>query len=181
MIINSTIVYALVEELKQNFSGSKILEIRANSDFRKVLFLTRIETKRQALLISIHPEDYRVEILDQKRYRKLETQFPNKNIFSQIIGAKIEAVEQIDFDRIIIFSCVKSSDKVSEYELYLELTGRNGNLILVNCSDSKIIDVLKKAEIKEGSQRTLLPDYTYKLPLPPPQKKPFFFFSFSFQ
>src|SRR4030066_165927 len=173
MIINSTIVYALVEELKQNFSGSKILEIRANSDFRKVLFLTRIETKRQALLISIHPEVYRVEISDQKRYRKLENQFLNKNIFSEIIGAKIEAIEQIDFDRIIKLSCVKSGEKVSEYELYLELTGRNSNLILVNHSDSKIIDVLKKAEIKEGSQRTLLPDYTYKLPPPPPQKNPF--------
>ncbi|HKZ21906.1 MAG TPA: NFACT family protein [candidate division Zixibacteria bacterium] len=173
MIINSTIVYALAGELKQNFSGSKILEIRANSDFKEILFLTRTESRRQALLISIHPEDYRIEILDQKKYRKLENQFSNKNILSELIGAKIETIEQIDFDRIIKLSCVKAGEKVSEYDLYLELTGRNSNLILVNHSDSKIIDVLKKAELKEGSQRTLLPDYPYKLPPPPPQKNPF--------
>ncbi|HKZ22632.1 MAG TPA: NFACT family protein, partial [candidate division Zixibacteria bacterium] len=147
MVINSTVIYTLTREMNKVFAGSKILEIRANSDFREILFLTRTESNRQALLVSIHPEDYRVEILDQKRYRKLEIQFPNKNIFSQIIGAKIETVEQIDFDRIIKLSCVKAGEKVSEYDLYLELTGRNSNLILVNHSDSKIIDVLKKAEL----------------------------------
>ena len=173
MIINSTIVYALTREMNKIFAGSKILEIRANSDFKEILFLTRSENKRQALLVSIHPEDYRVELLDQKKYRKLENQFPNKNILSELVGAKIEAIEQVDFDRIIKLSCVKSGTKVSEYELYLELTGRNSNLILVNHSDSKIIDVLKKVEPKEGSQRTLLPDYIYKLPPPPPQKNPF--------
>jgi len=166
-------VYALAWELKRNISGSKILEIRANSDFKEVLFLTRTESRRQALLVSIHPEDYRVEILDQKKYRKLENQFPNKNTLSELLGATIQKIEQIDFDRIMKFSCVKSGDKVSEYELYLELTGRNSNLILVNRFDSKIIDVLKKVEMKEGSQRTLLPDYTYKLPPLPPQKNPF--------
>ena len=173
MIINSTIVYALTWEMNKIFAGSKILEIRANPDFREILFLTRAESKRQGFLVSIHPEDYRIEILDQKRYRKLENKFPNKNIFSEIIGAKIERVEQIDFDRIMKFTCVKSAEKVLQYDLYLELTGRSSNLILVNHSDSKIIEVLKKVEPKGDISRTLLPDYTYKLPTPPSHKNPF--------
>ncbi len=169
MIINSTIVYALTREMNNIFAGSKILEIRTNSDFREVLFLTRTESRRQAWLVSIHSEDYRVEILDQKKYRKLESRFPNKNIFSELIGTEIEAVEQIDFDRIIRIFCTKAL----EFDLYLELTGRNSNLILINHSDFKIIDVLKQVEPKESSQRTLLPNYPYKLPTPPPQKNPF--------
>jgi len=169
MIINSTIVYALIREMNKIFAGSKILEIRANSDFKEILFLTRSENKRQALLVSIHPEDYRVEILDQKRYRQLENRFPNRNTLSELLGATIQKIEQIDFDRIIRIFCVKSL----EYDLYIELTGRNSNLILTNRLDSKIIEVAKKVEPKESSQRTLLPDYTYKLPTPPPQKNPF--------
>lgn len=172
MIINSTLIYALLFELKKTFQGSQVLEIRSNSDFKEVLFLTRTDTRRQALLVSIHPENYRVEILDQKQFRKLENKFPNKNIFSEILGTKIEQVEQIDFDRIIKISCLKSSDKQFEYDLYLELTGRNSNLILVNSSTGRILDSIKKVEPPQAAQRTILPDYPYKMPSPPQKKNP---------
>ncbi len=172
MLINSTLIYALVFELYKQFQGNKILEIKTNSDSSQVLFLTKSDSRRQALLVSIHPDNYRVEILDQKQYRKLENKFTNKNIFSDLLGAKIEQIEQIDFDRIIKILCVKSKEEVFKYELYVELTGRNSNLILVNSSTGKILDSIKKVEPKQSAHRTILPDYAYKIPSPPPKKNP---------
>ncbi len=172
MLINSTLIYALVFELDKKFQGNKILEIKANSDLSEVLFLTKSDSKRQALLVSIHPENYRVEILDQKQYRKLENKFTNKNTFSELLGAKIEQIEQIDFDRIIKILCLKSKEEDFKYELYLELTGRNSNLILVNSSSGTILDCIRKVEPKPSAHRTILPDYAYKIPPPPLKKNP---------
>src|SRR5574341_490571 len=173
MLMNSTLIYALTFEIDKKFQGNKILEIRANADLSQVLFLTKSDSHRYALLVSTHPENYRLEILDQKQYRKLENKFPNKNIFSEILGAQIEHLEQIDFDRIIKISAVKSREEVAKFELYAELTGRNSNLILVNGSTGRIIDSIKKIEPKQTGHRAILPDYPYKIPSPPPKKNPF--------
>jgi len=74
-----------------------------------------------------------------------------------IRGATVVDVEQYDMDRIIDLRLVKS-DK--EYLLVIEII-REGNIVLVNCEDNKIIAAYRYKKMKD---RDIVPGSLYKRP-----------------
>ncbi len=86
---------------------------------------------------------------------KVETLAPMGGLLrSKLKGARLLEFRQLGSDRIFVFkfSIVDIRQEPVEYELYVELMGRNTNLILVQ--DGRIVDALRR---RSDSTRILLP------------------------
>jgi predicted ribosome quality control (RQC) complex YloA/Tae2 family protein len=181
MVINSTLIFCLVPELEEAFKGNKIIQILSHGSFgqspnrKELLFITRNQEKKTSLFFSAHPENYRIEILDENETKAKELHYQKTNLFSYALGGYIQEIKQVDFDRVIRISCLKKSQLGPniEFDLVFELTGRNSNLILLR-RDDLIIDCLRKVDLTQNRFRQILPGERY-VPPPPPLagKNPF--------
>lgn len=159
MIINSTLIFCLIPELEEAFKGNKIIQILQSLDKKELLFLTRSKEKEASLFFSTHPENYRIEILDENETRAEVSDYQKTNLFSYALGGQIQEIQQVDFDRVIKISCFKKSQfgPNIEFDLIFELTGRNSNLILLR-NDGLIIDCLRKVDFTQNRFRQILPE-----------------------
>ncbi len=169
MIIDSTLVFCLVPELEETLKGSKISQVLLSPDRKELLLLLRGRKKEASLFFCAHAQDYRIEILDGDETKTKKADYEKTNLFSYAVGAYIEKVEQVDFDRVIKISCLKKSQVGAniEFDLVFELTGRNANLILVR-NDGLIIDCLRKIDSTQNRFRQVLPGERY---VPPPSRR----------
>jgi predicted ribosome quality control (RQC) complex YloA/Tae2 family protein len=180
MIINSTLIFCLIPELQEAFEGNKIIQILfrgsfgQSSDKKELLFLTRSKKREVSLLFSAHPENYRIEILDENETKARESDYQKTNLFSYAVGGHISEISQVDFDRVIKISCLKKSQLGTnvEFDLIFELTGRNSNLILLR-KDGLIINCLRKIDFTQSRFRQILPGERYVPPPHPKRKNPF--------
>jgi predicted ribosome quality control (RQC) complex YloA/Tae2 family protein len=176
MFITSSIICALIPELKENYLFSQVKGFRLSLDQKELLILIRKEREAKTLLFSADPSHCRIISLTEDESRPLQG-WVVTSLFSQAVDTIITNIEQVDFDRIIKFSCKKETglERV-ELEIFFELTGRNANAILVQSSSSRfgketglILDSLKKVKPAQSRVRQILPGIKYLLP-PAPEK-----------
>jgi predicted ribosome quality control (RQC) complex YloA/Tae2 family protein len=173
MFINSSIICALIPELKENFVSFKIREFRLSPDQRELLILTRKERESKAILFSADPLLCRIVSLAEEE-SKPSQKWDMSYLFSQALDTAIIDIEQVDFDRVIKFSCQKDTEfEKVEFELYFELTGRNANAILVQKESGLILDALKKVRAGQSRFRQILPGIKYLLPPAPRKHDPY--------
>lgn len=174
MIINSTLIYCLIPELKEAIQGHKIHHIYASPDYKELYFEMRGKSGDVALYFSAHPVDCRIEIWGKKEIDQYKQSFPATNLFSFTVGGYVQNIEQLDFDRVIKISCEKSSQfgAGEKFDLIFELTGRNSNVILIN-NNGMVIDCLRRIDITQNRFRQISPGEKYILPPAPKKKNPF--------
>ncbi len=88
-----------------------------------------------------------------------------------IEGARIEAVTQVGFDRVLHLEMLALND-FREWEkktLVCEFMGKHSNIILVNPADGRIIDAIRRYSHEVSTYREVLPGRIYVAP--PPQAK----------
>lgn len=174
MIINSTLIFCLIPELKESLLGLKITNINISSDQRELLFYLCDRNKETSLFFSTHPLYSRIEIWEKDETDQKRRTFQKTNLFSFAMGGYVQKVEQLDFDRVIKISCEKRTQfGVGEsFDLIFELTGRNSNVVLVK-KDENIVDCLRKIDITQNRFRQILPGIKYVPPPTPKKKNPF--------
>jgi predicted ribosome quality control (RQC) complex YloA/Tae2 family protein len=171
MLVNSTIVFCLIPELQETLLGCRISNLLISPDQKEILFSLRGREGKVGLYFSAHPENYRTEIWDRDKIEQHAGGLQKTNLFWYALGGYVRQVEQIDFDRIIRFSCEKKTQfgPGERFHLIFELTGRNSNAILVK-SDVNIVDCLRKIDSSKSRLRQVLPGENY-LPPPSPKKR----------
>lgn len=173
MFINSSIICALIPELKVNFISFKIKEFRLSPDQRELVILTRRERESRAILFSADPLHCRMVSLTEEELSPFQW-WTTGSLFSQALDATILNIEQVDFDRVMKFSCQKDTEfEKVEFELYFELTGRNANAILVQKQSGLIQDALRKVRPGQSRFRQILPGIKYLLPPAPRKHTPY--------
>jgi predicted ribosome quality control (RQC) complex YloA/Tae2 family protein len=170
MVINSTLIFCLIPELKEFLVGMKISEVRASSDLKELLFNLRGRSRAADLFFSAHSEDCRIEVWDED-YENRREHFQKTNLFHHALGGYVRQVTQLGFDRAIGISCEKKTQfgAGEGFDLIFELTGRYSNLILVK-EDQRIVDCLRKIDAARSSFRQILPGGAY-LPLPSTKRR----------
>jgi len=170
MVINSTLIFCLIPELKKVLLGMKIAAIYASPDQKEVLFNLRRRKRAADLFFSAHSDDCRIEVWEEDKEGGKEG-FQKTNLFRYAVGGYVQDVAQLGFDRVIKISCEKKTQfgAGESFDLIFELTGRYSNLILVK-EGQRIVDCLRKIDSARSSFRQILPGGTY-LPLPSPQKR----------
>ena len=165
MSFDGFFLHHMVEELRTKLLNGRIQKI--NQPFEQELVL-QIRSNRQShrLLLSAHPVFGRIQLT--------ETTFENPaqpSTFIMVLrkylqGAVIESIEQIENDRIVEIT-VSNKNEIGDNiqaTLIIEIMGKHSNILLVDKSNHKILEVIKHIGFSQNSYRTLLPGATYIAP-----------------
>ena len=165
MSFDGFFLHHMTEELRHELLGGRIQKI--NQPFDQELVL-QIRSNRQShkLLLSAHSVFGRVQLT--------ETTFENPavpNTFIMVMrkylqGAVIEAIQQVENDRILEIS-VSNKNEIGDsvaVTLVIEIMGKHSNIILLDKASSKIIEAIKHVGFSQNSYRTILPGSTYVAP-----------------
>ena len=165
MSFDGFFLHHMVEELRRELVNGRIQKI--NQPFEQELVL-QIRSNRQShrLLLSAHPVFGRIQLT--------QTTFENPaqpSIFIMVLrkylqGAVIESIEQVENDRIVEMT-VSNKNEIGDHiqaTLIIEIMGKHSNILLVDKSSHKILEVIKHVGFSQNSYRTLLPGSTYIAP-----------------
>ena len=165
MSFDGFFLHHMVEELQRELVNGRIQKI--NQPFEQELVL-QIRNNRQShrLLLSAHPVFGRIQLT--------QTTFENPTQPSTFImvlrkylqGALIESIEQVENDRIVEIT-VSNKNEIGDHiqaTLIIEIMGKHSNILLVDKSSHKILEVIKHVGFSQNSYRTLLPGSTYIAP-----------------
>ena len=174
MSFDGFFLHHMTEELRHELLGGRIQKI--NQPFDQELVL-QIRSNRQShkLLLSAHSVFGRVQLT--------ETTFENPavpNTFIMVMrkylqGAVIEAIQQVENDRILEIS-VSNKNEIGDsvaVTLVIEIMGKHSNIILLDKASGKIIEAIKHVGFSQNSYRTILPGSTYVAPPQPSSLNPF--------
>ena len=165
MSFDGFFLHHMVEELRSELVNGRIQKI--NQPFEQELVL-QIRSNRQShrLLLSAHPVFGRIQLT--------QTTFENPaqpSTFIMVLrkylqGALIESIEQVENDRIVEMT-VSNKNEIGDHiqaTLIIEIMGKHSNILLVDKSSHKILEVIKHVGFSQNSYRTLLPGSTYIAP-----------------
>ena len=165
MSFDGFFLHHMVEELRRELVNGRIQKI--NQPFEQELVL-QIRSNRQShrLLLSAHPVFGRIQLT--------QTTFENPaqpSTFIMVLrkylqGALIESIEQVKNDRIVEIT-VSNKNEIGDHiqaTLIIEIMGKHSNILLVDKSSHKILEVIKHVGFSQNSYRTLLPGSTYIAP-----------------
>ncbi|MCD1276478.1 Rqc2 family fibronectin-binding protein FbpA [Streptococcus sinensis] len=165
MSFDGFFLHHMTEELRRELLGGRIQKI--NQPFEQELVL-QVRSNRQShkLLLSAHSVFGRVQLTD--------TTFENPavpNTFIMVMrkylqGAVIEAIQQVENDRILEIS-VSNKNEIGDsvaVTLVIEIMGKHSNIILLDKASDKIIEAIKHVGFSQNSYRTILPGSTYVAP-----------------
>lgn len=165
MSFDGFFLHHMIEELRSELVNGRIQKI--NQPFEQELVL-QIRSNRQShrLLLSAHPVFGRIQLT--------QTTFENPaqpSTFIMVLrkylqGALIESIEQIENDRIVEIT-VSNKNEIGDHiqaTLIIEIMGKHSNILLVDKSSHKILEVIKHVGFSQNSYRTLLPGSTYIAP-----------------
>ena len=165
MSFDGFFLHHMTEELRRELLGGRIQKI--NQPFEQELVLQiRSNRKSHKLLLSAHSVFGRVQLTD--------ITFENPavpNTFIMVMrkylqGAVIEAIQQVENDRILEIS-VSNKNEIGDsvaVTLVIEIMGKHSNIILLDKSSGKIIEAIKHVGFSQNSYRTILPGSTYVAP-----------------
>lgn len=165
MSFDGFFLHHMIEELRSELVNGRIQKI--NQPFEQELVL-QIRSNRQShrLLLSAHPVFGRIQLT--------QTTFENPaqpSTFIMVLrkylqGALIESIEQVENDRIVEIT-VSNKNEIGDHiqtTLIIEIMGKHSNILLVDKSSHKILEVIKHVGFSQNSYRTLLPGSTYIAP-----------------
>ena len=165
MSFDGFFLHHMVEELRRELVNGRIQKI--NQPFEQELVL-QIRSNRQShrLLLSAHPVFGRIQLT--------QTTFENPaqpSTFIMVLrkylqGALIESIEQVENDRIVEIT-VSNKNEIGDHiqaTLIIEIMGKHSNILLVDKSSHKILEVIKHVGFSQNSYRTLLPGSPYIAP-----------------
>lgn len=167
-MIDGFIVYQIVKNLNEKIKTGRIQKIYQLNE-NEILFKIHAHHHKYQMITSIDAHDFRVALTAKKYVTPEQATNFTMLLRKHLEGGIIESIEQVGFDRIMIFKVNKRNelkDLKSKY-LIIELLGRHANLILCN-EDMTIIQTEKKVPYSINQQRLLQPKLKYE---PPKQTK----------
>ncbi|SFA42015.1 Predicted component of the ribosome quality control (RQC) complex, YloA/Tae2 family, contains fibronectin-binding (FbpA) and DUF814 domains [Parageobacillus thermantarcticus] len=165
MSFDGVFTYAVVNELQQALEGGRITKIHQPAVYELVLQI-RSHGRNYKLLLSAHPSYARVHLTNETYDNPAEPPMFCMLLRKHLEGSIIEAIRQVDFDRIVIIE-TKGRDEIGDIhtkQLIAEIMGRHSNIILVDKETNTIIDSIKHLSPSVNRYRTVLPGHEYIAP-----------------
>lgn len=165
MSFDGFFLHHMVEELRSELLNGRIQKI--NQPFEQELVLQiRSNRKSHRLLLSAHPVFGRIQLTESTFENPAQPSTFIMVLRKYLQGAVIESIEQIENDRIVEIT-VSNKNEIGDHiqaTLIIEIMGKHSNILLVDKSSHKILEVIKHIGFSQNSYRTLLPGATYIAP-----------------
>ena len=164
-LTDSTILARLVTEIREHALGVAVRRVLGPRHDLVALELGR-SGPWSCLIVDWSAESARVHLASEMPAPALKDQRMCLTLRRQLRGARLDAVEQINFDRVIHlrFSNCEQLGPNCRRTLICELTGRHGNAVLVDDSDGEIIEAGKHVTARVNRFRETLPGLDYVAP-----------------
>ncbi|MCD6289882.1 MAG: NFACT family protein [Anaerolineae bacterium] len=157
---------SVADELQEKLAGGRIQDV-VQPDPQSIGLEVYARHTRQYVLFSIHPQEARVHLIDQRPRRGVEVPSPLLLLLRKYaIGARIDCVTHPPYERILRVGIDHPEHGTGA--LIAEIMGRRSNLILVD-GVGNIRDSLKRVGPDVNRVRVILPGQPYYPP--PPQDK----------
>lgn len=165
MSFDGFFLHHMVEELRSELLNGRIQKI--NQPFEQELVLQiRSNRKSHRLLLSAHPVFGRIQLTESTFENPAQPSTFIMVLRKYLQGAVIESIEQIENDRIVEIT-VSNKNEIGDHiqaTLIIEIMGKHSNILLVDKSSHKILEVIKHIGFSQNSFRTLLPGAAYIAP-----------------
>ena len=165
MSFDGFFLHRMVEELRTELLNGRIQKINQPFDQELVLQI-RSNRKSHRLLLSAHPVFGRIQLTESTFENPAQPSTFIMVLRKYLQGAVIESIEQIENDRIVEIT-VSNKNEIGDHiqaTLIIEIMGKHSNILLVDKSSHKILEVIKHIGFSQNSYRTLLPGATYIAP-----------------
>ena len=165
MSFDGFFLHHIVEELRTELLNGRIQKINQPFDQELVLQI-RSNRKSHRLLLSAHPVFGRIQLTESTFENPAQPSTFIMVLRKYLQGAVIESIEQIENDRIVEIT-VSNKNEIGDHiqaTLIIEIMGKHSNILLVDKSSHKILEVIKHIGFSQNSYRTLLPGATYIAP-----------------
>ena len=164
MSFDGFLTHALVKELGAHLIGGKVAKIYQPFE-QELQLVIRSQRQNFRLLISIHPQYYRLHLTDERPSNPEHAPMFCMLLRKHLEQAVLLDIQQVENDRIVELHFT-GRDELGDsqvYRLIIELMGRHSNVILVN-GQGRIIDCLKHVPMALNSYRLLQPGADYRRP-----------------
>ena len=165
MSFDGFFLHHMVKELRRELVNGRIQKI--NQPFEQELVLQiRSNRQSQRLLLSAHPVFGRIQLTQSTFENPAQPSTFIMVLRKYLQGALIESIEQMENDRIVEMT-VSNKNEIGDHiqaTLIIEIMGKHSNILLVDKSSHKILEVIKHIGFSQNSYRTLLPGSTYVAP-----------------
>lgn len=172
MALDGITTSAIVSELNAALLGGRIDKIhQPTAD--EIRFTVRGAGGVKRVLVSANSAHPRIHLTESVRENPMTAPLFCMVLRKHIAGGKIVAVEQPDFERIVILH-IESANEMGDLttkRLILEIMGKHSNLILTD-ETGKILDSIKRVTHEKSSVREVLPGKTYVFPPSHGKKNP---------
>ena len=165
MSFDGFFLHHMVEELRTELLNGRIQKINQPFDQELVLQI-RSNRKSHRLLLSAHPVFGRIQLTESTFENPAQPSTFIMVLRKYLQGAVIDSIEQIENDRIVEIT-VSNKNEIGDHiqaTLIIEIMGKHSNILLVDKSSHKILEVIKHIGFSQNSYRTLLPGATYIAP-----------------
>lgn len=162
MSFDGVMLHKIIETSKDNLIGGRISKVYQLEDFT-FLFTVR-KHKNLQLVISVSKQNTRMHISESSFDKPYNPPMFCMFLRKHLEGARIEAIDQVENDRIVQFKLIKK-DELGDLKpmfLYFEAMGKDANLILTD-NTNLIMDCLNHTH-PFSEQRTMIPSATYVFP-----------------
>ncbi|MGF6376196.1 putative ribosome quality control (RQC) complex YloA/Tae2 family protein [Clostridiales Family XIII bacterium PM5-7] len=165
MAFDGIITYAMTKELQDKLIYGKIEKVyQPESD--ELVFHIHTKTGNVKLYASVNSSHSRVHFIEENLQNPPVPLGFCMLLRKHLQGGRIVSIEQRDCERIIEISLETLNElgfSVSK-RLIFEIMGKHSNIILVDTTEDKIIDSIKRVSIDVNRVRQLLPGKTYEYP-----------------
>jgi predicted ribosome quality control (RQC) complex YloA/Tae2 family protein len=154
------VIHAIVEELRKEIAGAFISKVY-QMNRTDLLFRLRRGGDEKQLLISTHPDFFRLHLTEKKFANPMVPPRFCTYLRKHTGGARISAVSQDRYERAVRISLQKKMDAglVREVVLVAELTGKGSNVLLLE--GDRVLDCLHFRRAEEGATRPSVPGLAY--------------------
>ncbi|HEY8391906.1 MAG TPA: NFACT RNA binding domain-containing protein [Capillibacterium sp.] len=169
MPFDALTIAQLIPEFNEELLNSRINKIYQPEAETVILEVFHPFPRReQRLLISVHPQFFRVHLVKEKPANPLQPPAFCMLLRKYLQGGRILRVEQPPWERLLSFTIEVYEEELglANFSLIFEALGRSSNLLLVN-GEGKIIDALKRRPAANGQHREISPGAPYALPPAP--------------
>ena len=173
MPLDAICLAALTGELRGRIIGMKIDKVQ-QPERDLLLFSLRGNGETLKLLISANVGSARIQLTKESFEQPAQPPMFCMLLRKHLLGARITELCQPDFERMlqIGLDALDELGSTVRKTLFVELMGRNSNLILTD-GEGLVIDCLRRVDPAMSPRRPVLPGLLYRLP--PKQEKPNFF------
>jgi predicted ribosome quality control (RQC) complex YloA/Tae2 family protein len=159
------VIHGIVEELKKEIPGAFVSKVYQMNRTDLLLRLRRTGDEKQ-LLLSTHPDFFRVHLTERKYANPLVPPRFCTYLRKHIGGARVSGVTQDGYERVVRIALQKKMDAgvIRELSLVAELVGKMSNILLLE--GDRVLDCLHFRRDQEEAARPAAPGMKY-FPLSP--------------